>query len=251
MTDQTYKPFNEQFFARPAAPRRQTLPDVIQFLNWNILKGKRSEFSNEFLSLSKNKDLVFTQEAMNDNTVPLTFKDSKLDNWWMAQSFLYILNSFGTGVATGSEATPEHVYFQRSSDFEPLIHTPKMAIFTEYRTASNKKLLTVNIHAVNFVTYGKFVRQISAIKNVIRNYSGGVIFAGDFNTWSKRRVAYLKDMAAELKMDMSEFSDDHRRYKYDYLFVRGCHLQKADIHYETVGSDHNPITGTIDCSSLN
>jgi endonuclease/exonuclease/phosphatase (EEP) superfamily protein YafD len=245
MAERLLKPFNidEQNIIR------SSLPEVIHFLNWNILKGHRSEFQNEFLNLAQDKNLIFTQEAMNDHNVPQIFRKTSLDNWWMAQSFLYVLTSFGTGVATGSDSNPLHVHFQRSSDIEPIIHTPKIALFTEYQTTSNKKLLTINIHAVNFVTFHKFMRQINAIKEVIQNFQGAVIFAGDFNTWSKRRLAFLKDTAVKLNMEMTEFPDDHRRHKYDFLLVRGCHIQNAEIHYETVGSDHNPITGTIDCRS--
>ena len=72
--------------------------------------------------------------------------------------------------------------------WEPWLGTPKATSITEYPLQDrDDRLLTINLHAVNF-TLGleNFQQQFGALADVLSQHQGPVILAGDLNTWSEQ-----------------------------------------------------------------
>lgn len=72
-----------------------------------------------------------------------------------------------------------------------------------------------------------------------------MIFAGDFNTWSRQRINALKRFTRSLRMKEVNFGTDERTiifgYPLDYVFYRSLTLLDAEV-IKTQSSDHNPIS---------
>lgn len=73
-----------------------------------------------------------------------------------------------------------------------------------------------------------------------------IIIAGDFNTWNRKRVKFIKDFCREFNFKVA-FLDDHELVKtfqknhLDFVLYRGLKLQK-DLALDCQSlSDHNPI----------
>jgi endonuclease/exonuclease/phosphatase (EEP) superfamily protein YafD len=73
-----------------------------------------------------------------------------------------------------------------------------------------------------------------------------MIVAGDFNTWSVKRVRYLDEFTNDLSLKKVEFSDDTNIKKIftnsiDYIFYRDLHVIYSKVIDSKKISDHNPI----------
>ncbi len=99
---------------------------------------------------------------------------------------------------TASRVAPLATCTQRIG--EPLIVVPKSAVISWFRVAGQREpLAVVNIHAINFaLTLGAYQAQLAALADVLARHRGPVIFAGDFNTWTKARRAALSATATKL-----------------------------------------------------
>ena len=72
--------------------------------------------------------------------------------------------------------------------------------------------------------------------------------SGDFNTWRKKRIQIVEELAAKLNLSAVEFDDDQRKQAFgnylDHIYVRGLStLESATRSVET--SDHNPMSVTL------
>ncbi len=148
-----------------------------------------------------------------------------------------------TGVATISKYTAEEYFFQRSRYREPIIKTPKVVLLTKYRLENNEQLLIANIHAVNFVTSIELTDQIRNVVKVIQEHTGPVIFAGDFNTWTRRKQRKMRAILKNIGMNEVSYKDGDHRLRFmgkilDYLWFRGLKLKSSIVYKEIQGSDH-------------
>ena len=107
----------------------------------------------------------------------------------------------------------------------------------------------MNLHAVNFsLGLGAYREQFEQIQRVLRDHTGPIIMSGDFNTWRKKRIQIVEELADALDLDAVEFADDHRRKAFgnylDHIFIRG--LSAMDSATRAVDtSDHNPMSVTL------
>lgn len=166
----------------------------------------------------------------------------------MAVSFIDTKVNVATGVSTASRIPPIDISYQRSHHREPLIDTPKMIIQTKYELEGlEESLLLLNIHAINFVSAQKLEHQLLATTEVIKEHQGPIVFAGDFNTWSKKRIRLLKSFFSSHQFTEISFSNGNQRTKVfgniiDYIFVKGLRAHESTIYDHLNSSDHKALS---------
>ncbi len=131
-----------------------------------------------------------------------------------------------------------------SEHLEPLVKTPKISFFTQYRLTNNQKLTLINTHMINFVKINKYISQIRQLEELCQNQEL-LILAGDFNTWSAKRMRILKSMTNQLELSHVEFETTHKKpylaHPLDHVFYKGLKPIKAKILQNIKTSDHKPI----------
>lgn len=222
-------------------------PSSIKVLVWNMYKGSNHSWSDDFIKLSSGKDLLVLQESYLNQKMNNTF--SKLDDFFFTTATAWIKKSDNytpSGVSTASRGVPSTIAWQRSYFREPIIRTPKMALFTKYKLAGvADQLLVGNIHAINFVGTKKLVHMLNRAAEVFKIHTGPAIFAGDFNTWNKSKISNMKIILKRLGFQKVHFKKDYRK-KFmgnilDYVWVKNLKVLSAKVPKVT-GSDHAPMT---------
>lgn len=219
----------------------------INMLVWNIYKGRNKTWHDDFLTLAKDKDFVLLQESILNTGYDDTFRNPSWFEWVMARSHKNKTTLIETGVKTGAVVKSQTQNFLISPDTEPVFKTPKMMLATTYSIeGSDRMLLVVNVHAINFVSYKKYVRNIDQIIQIVGQHTGPIILAGDFNSWGRGRYRKLTEMT--MGMGLSEVTLarkgrwQHFNQHLDHVFYRGMELQSAEVLFNVRSSDHYPIT---------
>jgi len=225
-------------------------PESIKAFIWNIKKTQMMNWKQEFETFGKNQDLILLQEAYQNklfNTTASTFKDYR---WDMGISMYYVQdNDAATGTMIGSKVSPQEVVVKHSPDGEAVVHTPKAMTFAKYPIEGRAdELLVISVHGINITKYGPFKRHMDQAAEQIENHSGPILFAGDFNTRTKARTAYLMKMIEKYGFKTVEFKNGHQRMRWkftnnylDHGFVRGLKVNSAYVAGEATGSDHKPM----------
>ncbi len=216
----------------------------INFLCWNIKKGKKPNWQEDLSCLVDGKDLVILQEAALGLDFPEVFGETVHYSFGKG----YKTKSLTTGVMTISKHEPLRHY--NLTCWEPWLATPKATNITEYGLSGTKEtLIVVNIHAINF-TFGvkQFRRQIEKVRRVLAEHSGPLILSGDFNTWRKKRMKIIETLAVEHELDALSFQKDHRKrifgQRLDHIFVRSLTAESTGTHH-VESSDHNPLSAKL------
>lgn len=215
----------------------------IGVLSWNILKGDRRSWNKDFQSISRNMDLLLIQEAYLDDNVLDGLSGAQM-GWIFSPSFFYAASNVPTGVLTASHARP--IYCRALRAREPIIRTPKSSLITKYKLlGANQVLLVANVHAINFSFGAKSYRsQALELKREMQSHSGPIILAGDFNTWSEKRLRSLHEVTVQLGLKSVQFPSDHRKKVFkkavDHIFYRGLTVAGARV-LRVKSSDHNPM----------
>lgn len=218
-------------------------PNHIRVLSWNIAKGHRRGWRQDFARLSHNVDLALIQEARLEQDMPRLMSDY---SWAFAPG--YQRPNLTSGVLTLSRA--ETLLHRPHSHREPLIRAPKAALITEYRLRDTDQTLKVaNIHAINFTPGTRhFQTQLEAIHSALRNHDGPLIVSGDFNTWRPQRYAVLAALVEALHLQDIAYQEDCRRQAFgqalDHILYRGLEYQSCRVS-PVASSDHNPIRATL------
>lgn len=216
-------------------------PEGFSLLNWNVLKGSRTNWLSDFRRFSLDSDIVALQEAQLHEEFHAGLKHSEM-HWDLTTAFHY--GDDETGVLTGSSVKPGALCSFRST--EPLIRIPKTTLITEYQIqGADKKLMLANIHMINFsLSTSEYNNQINKLYDILQHHDGPLIVSGDFNTWSDERMRIISRNMAELGLAAVEFNDDHRLTVFgnpvDHVYFRG--LETVHANTEVVdSSDHNPM----------
>ncbi|EQC45639.1 endonuclease/exonuclease/phosphatase family protein [Bacteriovorax sp. Seq25_V] len=232
-------------------PSQEKLASPFNILVWNMYKGSNDSWESDFKALSTNANIIISQEMYLDNKMFNVFKTHGDFYYNMATSFFY-KGETRTGVATISDHQPSSVDYLRSHYREPFIRTPKIVMITTHPLENGEELLVANIHAINFVSAKKLKHQIKEVLERIKNHSGPVIFAGDFNVWSKKKTKMLRELMADAKMTEVKYSkdeDDRMRVLgkvLDYIFYKNLNLVTSEVKGEIEGADHKPLTATFE-----
>lgn len=226
---------------KPAKHAEIGLGREFELLNWNIKKGTKADWQADLRNMALGAELVVLQEAAVE--IGIDSEVPHLDHNSFARG--YATSSKTTGVATYGSASPvSECHFQA---MEPLLRTPKATSITEFPLAdSSDTLLVVNVHAVNF-TFGvdRFREQINQVRDVVTAHQGPAILSGDFNTWSRKRLAIVNEIADGLGFSSVPLLADHRKtfngFPLDHVFVRGF-ASASGSSSSVTSSDHNPMT---------
>jgi endonuclease/exonuclease/phosphatase (EEP) superfamily protein YafD len=213
----------------------------ISIVNWNIQKGRNTEWVRDLSEIGATPDLLILQEASVKTSV---WRDLVPDHH---SSFA---EGFGpdwspSGVMTVSAAEP--LTECELVAHEPWFGTRKATLITEYALSGTEQtLLVVNIHGINFALgISDLENQFAQAKAVIAEHDGPVVFSGDFNTWRSQRAKVLEDMLASLGLTALDFDVDHRKrffgWALDHIYVRGLYSEQATT-LQSSASDHNPMT---------
>jgi endonuclease/exonuclease/phosphatase (EEP) superfamily protein YafD len=230
-----------------AGEQRGLSPDNINVLVWNMYKGDKKTWERDFRSLSRGRDIMLLQEIYLDYQMSHVFYEQEEYGHKMATSFIDTKKrNSPSGVSTASRVEPADYFWVRSLDREPLIKTPKMLMFAEYPIEGHdKNVMTVNIHAINFVSAAKLGNMLGQIEDVLKDHDGPIILGGDFNTWSDKKTKLLMNMAKRLGLTEVTFPDDGRMRTFgrilDYVFVRDFDVIRSKVYGDIAGSDHKAL----------
>lgn len=210
----------------------------IRLISWNVYKFNRHLIIEDLNNLTKNVDIFFAQESMDDSE---TLNAAGFFNFLNLDFFsTFKSNDFFTGVMTAHNFPQVKQIKILSSGAEPITGTPK-ATGLNLITIQNTEVLLINTHALNFNFGSDFENQISDVSHIIKKFKGPIIWAGDFNTWSESRMHFLLNITNKLDLFPISFKKDLRFLKLDHIFVRGFEVQKAKILNHYYSSDHFPI----------
>lgn len=220
-------------------------PRAISILDWNIYKGSRDGWEEDFLRLSVGKDLVFLQEASLDPKFQKALGKGKLF-WQLNNAFYY--KGKATGVLLASTVSPLASCGQRIR--EPLIGLPKTVLLGRYGIEGTaKELLVANIHAINITLgTGSYREQFGQLEAILGKHHGPLLVVGDFNNWSDARSTVVDAFASRLNLLKIDFKDEGRARFFgdpvDQVYYRGLIPVRRAV-YPVESSDHNPISVTF------
>ena len=232
--------------------QKELINKNISLLNWNIQK-KNSDplWGTEFKNIIEKytPEIILLQECRFQKGLEniLHFEHY---GFIFAPNFLDIFKNRHSGVLTASTANHLSVTVIKSHAYEPLIQVPKIFLSTTYAIDSNnKKLLVLNIHAINFVGFWKFISQVQQLEYSIRSHDGPIILSGDFNTWNKKRTRILDQILTACDLEKVQFDAQHAKHikkflfnsPLDHIYYRGLKLDTPAEALKTKSSDHNPL----------
>lgn len=215
-------------------------PERLSVLNWNIYKGQRENWAADFKRYTYRHDIVMIQEAHLDDELK-SMLDSGHRYWTLNTAFYY--KDKATGVMTASRVMPVQSCGQ--STVEPFIRFPKTSLISYFPIEGmNENLLVANMHGINFTLgVGAYKEQIEKLYDAVKHHKGPVILAGDFNTWSVKRMLIVNRLAQRLSLESLDYTSHNRTIVFgnalDHVFYRGLEPIEHDTWYVT-SSDHNP-----------
>jgi endonuclease/exonuclease/phosphatase (EEP) superfamily protein YafD len=222
-------------------------PLNFNLLIWNVFKGTRKNWSHDFLKLTQDKNLILLQEACINNHMSRTFEKLNQYIFYFGLSFLLSKKrNIPTGTLLASETQASESGALRSVDLEPFLRTPKTFTWAKYKfMGTSAELLVINIHALNFTGQLAFMNQINQCLSLIDKHIGPVVFAGDFNTRTQKRLSYLVSSLKELKLDQVDFGPEKKSrllgLDLDHAFIRNLDVNSTRIATEVKSSDHLPL----------
>ena len=210
-------------------------------LSWNMQKGMRQGWGEDFRRLSYNKDLLIIQEAYLTDTM-IRLLQIGHHHWDLAFAFEY--KHIKTGVLTASRIEPGFLctFFKK----EPLIRIPKTILITRYPLSGREQLVMVaNVHLINYAfTVSQLRAQLKQLEEILSKHQGPLIVSGDFNTWNDERMDIVDTTASSLGLKAVTFSENNRvtyfGHNVDHVYYRGLELMKA-VCVAVTTSDHNPM----------
>ena len=212
----------------------------LEILSWNIQKASNDGWAQDLAVLADEVNLAFIQEAS------VQAELSNAINSPLYQTFAagYADSTQQTGVMTLSTTSP--IGQCSLTSWEPWLGTPKATSVAEFPLAGREdRLLTINLHAVNFALGLHDLRQqFRALAELLEQHQGPVILAGDLNTWSGQRQTVVDNFTNEFGLGAIAFNPDLRTTVFgralDHIYIRGLQAQSAQA-IPVTSSDHNPL----------
>ena len=224
----------------------------INILIWNAHKeGFDRPWQNEFNQLRQGMDFVLLQESLTklsffltDLIFPPVYKD-----YAGVAGFSFYLNGKFNGNVNLSYYDAVDAKVLHSPDREPVVNTVKPVLISRYRLVSGELLTLANIHAINFVDWRAFGRQITKTINYLKDLKGPIVFGGDFNTWNQAKLDFLQKSLSAVGFKQVNLRHPERVKKVfdfpiDHIFVRDAHIIDADYLINKT-SDHTPMLLTL------
>ncbi|WP_272903052.1 endonuclease/exonuclease/phosphatase family protein [Xenorhabdus sp. Sc-CR9] len=207
---------------------------------WNIYKQQRPSWQSVLASLTERSNLILLQEAQ---TTPELLKFVIASGLVADQVPAFAIPQHPSGVMTLASSAP--IYCCPLREKEPILRLSKSSLITIYSLPDKRQLMVINVHAINFsLGVDVYRRQLNNIGIHISLHHGPVIFAGDFNAWSRQRLKILEHFAHRMQLKEVYFNDDHRTIVFgkplDFVFYRELKVSRATV-VMTGASDHNPL----------
>ncbi len=223
-------------------------PKSIKVLVWNIKKGQEKGLDVDLPKFGLDRDLVLLSEGYGKPEVVKIFNSFKGFVWDFGISFLYKKDhNYPTGTLIGSKVEASEISVTHSPDLEPIILTPKAFTMGKYPIKGQKKeLLAISVHGINLADHEAFVRHMDQALHEIDRHDGPVVFAGDFNTRTKKRIDHIFQETTKRGFQSVDFVNGNKRskgvtpYYLDWAFIRGLKVKNPKV--TTVkSSDHMPM----------
>ncbi|AYF45478.1 MULTISPECIES: endonuclease/exonuclease/phosphatase family protein [Halobacteriovorax] len=224
-------------------------PNEFKLTVWNMYKGKNESWANDFDDLMYESDILLGQEfklkgEMKDRLIN-PFEQEVI----LATSFIS-WRKYKTGVTNISKYPTVQITPLRSKVKEPFIRTPKLSLASSYRLEDGRDITFINIHAINFVRKRKLEKQLKQVIEYIKTTSGPVVFAGDFNTNSKKKIKMMRKLLSEQGFTEASFTGQDKRMKWlgnklDYIWYRDLELIEANVLGHIQGADHKPLQASF------
>ena len=222
----------------------ESLDHTFSILCWNIQKNTQAEAFSIYLHELEQRndiDILMLQEAKTDLHYKLNLKGY---SYILAPNIQTKKALFGVLTATKSHYHHHQSYISHVQEL--LFTTHKSILYTYHLLPNEEVLLAVNIHAINFVPSFYFERDLDRLFITANEHNGPLIIAGDFNSWNKRRMHYLRNLAKRLDLNFVDFDDTHHiksliHYKLDHILYRGLEATRAKAFDSGKLSDHNPL----------
>lgn len=221
------------------------LASTFTLLNWNIQKTIQPGWQAMLEQQAVKADVVLLQESV-DSAAMQSWLQQHEHAWQQVIAFRY--EGQGAGVMTASQQAD--VYSCSARFPEPTTRIPKSTLVSLFPLQGSRyPLLIVNVHAVNVeLGMASYRDQIKRIGQWVRKYPGPVVVAGDFNTWSERRMSLLQQQMSRLGMSAVAWQPDQRslvrNLPLDHIFYRGLKVQSSTVE-RTTASDHHPMQVTF------
>ncbi len=216
-------------------------PDGFTLLSWNVMKGGRKGWQEDFARLADEADLMALQEAYLTDSLRELLREGGY-HWDLTAAFLSRKRE--TGVLTGAKAPPALFCVTRLS--EPLVVIPKTALTSFYPVAETDLfLLVTNLHLINFTVdtngYRELLRELGGI---LAPHQGPLLLVGDFNTWSRGRMEAVEELTGRLGLREVSFADQGPTLFLgkivDHIYYRGLEPIAARV-VDVSTSDHHPL----------
>lgn len=241
------RPHAENVLLQKGCAKSETLPKTLRLSLWNCHKGKHRKWEPDFLEIAAQSDIFIVQELLITPQTENLLKQTGME-WNIGVSFFTLRHKHPTGIAIGTRARATALSYD-AAESEPFIKTPKVIMSASYNFADSA-LLVINVHAINFTTIKPFERQIKTAADILKDYHGPIIIAGDFNSWSKKRKKLLQNAAADIGLNVLQFNPDTRTKFFgkhvDYIAVRGFNIADTAVLCHINSSDHKPISALIE-----
>ena len=217
-------------------------PGNISLLNWNIYKGDGKNWQPDLDAYAAAHDIITLQEARLRDELTDTLERNAQE--WTINTAFYI-DEQATGVMTVSTSPVLHSCGYKTT--EPLIRIPKSTLVSYYAIeGSEDRLLVANIHGINFTLgMAAYEQQLDELYRAIRHHRGPMIVAGDFNSWSEKRMAAVTRFRSDLRLSALEYRVNNKTHLFgnaiDHVFYRGLEPTHKKV-WQVSSSDHNPIS---------
>jgi len=222
-------------------------PKTFSLLCWNVHKKNRTDpafrpFLRKMMA-EKRLHLCMFQEAEFDGDT-FTIGEYAYD----AAANLQVKKSF-YGVLTASRTESDHAEAYLSRSQESFIGPHKSLLLSIYPLEGTKRLMLLNIHAINFRENRSYERELEVFAQKVRSHEGPMIVAGDFNAWNRKRMEALHRLCRELSMEMVEFDKGKVKsfmgYSLDFVLYRGMECLEKEVVSDHDISDHHPLLVTF------
>ena len=223
-------------------------------LCWNVHKEMEQErFKRHFSNLLRRFDpeLLLLQEAVLSSTALHPLAEYHLSS---VKNIEFAKYRYGVLSASKFELLCSIPLATTSREF--YCATKKSLLITAHSLGNENVLHIVNLHAINFVSHNVFLYELERLFEYLKEIDTPLLVAGDFNTWSKKRLKHLENFAASLQLQhviaqAAHHIKQHWNKPLDHIFYRGLDLLHAMAIDTAKISDHNPIWAQFSYSALN
>ncbi|GAB6034635.1 endonuclease/exonuclease/phosphatase family protein [Galenea microaerophila] len=230
----------------PLQAAAQPLPSRFNLLVWNLQKTATEQLSPEKLQqlipvLSHTPiHLYALQEAV------IQHPEHSYLNLPYAMSCNMQGKTQHYGVITASNYQMQCIEQFLTQRRELGLLTHKSALLTAHFLPDQTPLYLLNLHAMIFVPYVFFKKELQRLLSLISDLENPLIVAGDFNTWSQKRSQLLDDCLEQYQLQKAPIETPQHiksihHHPLDHIYYRGLNLIQAQALNVPQCSDHNPL----------